>query len=71
MADSITVAPPRLIDAQEVARRLGCSIRHVWRLRDAGKMPPPVSLGALLRWSSESIDDWIRRGCPSSRKGGR
>lgn len=71
MADTIEIAPPRLIDAQEVARRLGCSTRHIWRMRDGGKMPTPVSLGALVRWSSESIDDWIRRGCPQIRKGAR
>jgi predicted DNA-binding transcriptional regulator AlpA len=63
---------PRLIDAREVARRLTCSTKHVWRLRDAGKMPAPIALStAFVRWNSEAIDQWIRAGCPPCRKPGR
>jgi excisionase family DNA binding protein len=64
-------APPRLIDVHELARRLDCSSRHVWRLRDTGRLPAPVALGALVRWSSAAIDAWIAAGCPAPRKGGR
>ena len=59
----------RLLDVQQVAENLGCSTRHVYRLSDAGRMPARVKLGALVRWPSAAIRDWIDAGCPSCRKG--
>ena len=60
-----------LIDVEEVARILDCSTRHVYRLADAGRIPRPVKLGALVRWNRDSILGWIAEGCPSCRKGVR
>jgi predicted DNA-binding transcriptional regulator AlpA len=40
-------------------------------MRDMGRMPTPITLGALVRWNSELIDEWIRAGCPPCRKSGR
>jgi excisionase family DNA binding protein len=51
-----------------VAALLGCSSRHVYRLADAGKMPPPVRIGALVRWSRIVIDKWIAADCPTIRE---
>jgi len=59
----------QLLDVQAVAALLGCSTRHVYRLSDAGRMPRPVKLGALVRWSKSAIEEWIADGCPSCRKG--
>lgn len=67
LADS----PARLLDVQAVAELLDCSTRHVYRLADAGRMPAPVKLGTLVRWSRTAIEDWIAAGCPSCRQGGR
>jgi len=53
----------RLLNVNEVAERLGCSTRQVYRLADAGKMPRPIKLGGLVRWASESLDAWIADGC--------
>jgi excisionase family DNA binding protein len=64
-------SPLKLLSVREVARLLGCSPRHVYRMVDRGKMPPAVKLGNLNRWSVETIEDWIRAGCPSVRKFGR
>ena len=61
-------SPAKLIDVRNVAELLGCSIRHVYRLSDAGRMPAPVKLGTLIRWSRIAIEDWIAAGCPSSRR---
>jgi excisionase family DNA binding protein len=58
-----------LLDVQAVARLLNCSTRHVYRLADAAKMPPPVKLGALVRWRRAAIESWIAEGCPAVRKG--
>jgi predicted DNA-binding transcriptional regulator AlpA len=70
MGVSASTSPPALLDVRAVASRLGCSPRHVWRMRDKGVLPPAVELGALVRWNSESLDDWIRRGCPPHRRQG-
>jgi excisionase family DNA binding protein len=52
-----------LLDVRAVAVLLGCSPRHVYRLSDAGRMPLPVRIGALVRWRRQSIDEWIAGGC--------
>ena len=70
MSVSLSTSPAALLDVRAVATRLGCSARHVWRLRDKGVLPPAVELGALVRWNAESIDEWIRRGCPPHRRQG-
>lgn len=70
---SATIFPaapsPQLLDVQAVAEMLGCSTRHVYRLSDAGRMPAPVKLGALVRWNRAAVEEWIAAGCPSCRKG--
>ena len=60
-----------LLDVTSVAELLGCSTRHVRRLADAGKMPRPGKLGALVRWSRLEIEDWIKGGCPRQSRGER
>jgi excisionase family DNA binding protein len=56
---------PALLDIETVAILLSCSTRHVTRLSDAGRMPPPVRLGTLLRWSRSELLAWIDEGCPA------
>jgi excisionase family DNA binding protein len=65
-------AAPALLDVQAVAKMLGCSPRHVYRLSDAGQMPYPVRLGWLVRWPAASIQEWVAGGCKPVRivKGG-
>jgi predicted DNA-binding transcriptional regulator AlpA len=72
VSDTLTVPAPepaaaQLIDVRAVARLLDCSPRHVWRLKDAGHLPRPVRLGALVRWPRQAIEDWIAAGCPAGR----
>lgn len=57
-----------LLDVNEVSRMLNCSPRHVYRLADSGKMPRPVKLGTLVRWSRVALENWIAHGCPSCRR---
>jgi excisionase family DNA binding protein len=61
-----------LFDVESVAAMLNCSPRHVYRLSDAGRMPAPVKLGSLVRWSAAAIREWIEGGCKPVRtvKGG-
>jgi excisionase family DNA binding protein len=57
-----------LLAVKDVAALLSCSVRHVYRLADAGRMPPPVKLGALVRWQRTSILTWLAENCPSVRR---
>ena len=68
----IPVEQAALLDVEQLATMLGCSDRHIWRLRDLGRLPPPVKLGWLVRWNRAAIAAWIAAGCPDCRKpGGR
>ena len=57
-----------LLDVNQVAALLNCSSRHIYRLSDAAKMPRPVKLGNLVRWSRHVIETWIDNGCQSCRE---
>lgn len=57
----------KLLDVQAVAEMLGCSARHIYRLSDAGRMPGPVKLGSLCRWSGVAIQEWVQGGCKPIR----
>lgn len=67
-----TVPPPveaALLDVRAVAALLDCSPRHVYRMADAGRMPPPVRIGALVRWHRADLQNWLGNGCPAMRRG--
>ena len=68
LQDQAKKAYARLLDVHAVAEMCYCSTRHVYRLSDAGKMPRPVKLGALVRWNRKEIEDWISGGCKTVRK---
>jgi excisionase family DNA binding protein len=61
----------QLLDVRAVAALLDCSPRHVYRLSDAGRMPAPVRLGALVRWRRHDLDAWIATGCKPCRIAGK
>lgn len=56
------------VPVEVVAKLLGCSTRHIWRLVDARHMPVPFSLGRLKRWRLGTLREWIRAGCPAPGK---
>jgi predicted DNA-binding transcriptional regulator AlpA len=55
---------PLLLSAEKLAQILGISIRTLWRLRAAGKLPVPIRLGGSVRWRLADIEAWIAAGCP-------
>lgn len=64
----MAVSPPAspeaaLLDVKAVAKILECSTRSVRRLADAGRMPAPLKIGALLRFRRADIEAWIADGC--------
>jgi excisionase family DNA binding protein len=69
----MALEPPaaQLLDVKAVAAPLICSTRHVYRLSDGGRMPPPVKLGTLVRWRRQDLDTWIAAGCKPCRTPGR
>ena len=67
-------ALPALLDVKQVAILLSCSCRHVYRLADGGRMPPPVRIGALVRWRLHGpggLQEWLDSGCKPCRTAGR
>jgi excisionase family DNA binding protein len=65
------VEPSVLLSVQQLAQRLNCSTRHIYRLVDSGRLPRPLRLGALVRWPQVVIEHWVASGCPrcDGRKG--
>jgi len=55
------------ISARELADLLGISMRQVWRLNSAGKLPRPVRIGGSVRWKRQEIMDWFEAGCPDRK----
>lgn len=60
----------KLLDVEQVAAILGISPRGVWRFRDGGRMPAPVTLGRLVRWRQADLTAWVAAGCPDVRRTG-
>ena len=64
-------SPATLLDVKQVAAMLCCSPRHVYRMSDAGAMPRPRHVGALVRWCRSEIEQWVADGCKSVRAAGK
>lgn len=60
-------APTRglLLSAADVAVLLAISVRTLWRLDSAGKLPRSVPVGGCKRWRREELVAWISAGCPA------
>ncbi len=56
--------PPKLLNAQEVAERLSLPKARVYALAREGRIPGVVrlGLGSQIRFDSEVLEAWIRRG---------
>jgi len=55
------------ISAHEFAGLFGISLRQVWRLNSAGKLPRPIRLGGSVRWNRAEIQNWFETGCPDRK----
>jgi excisionase family DNA binding protein len=67
--DSAPVEP--LLDVRDVASLLRNSTRSVYRLTASGRLPRPLKIGALNRWSRAAVMGWLQAGCPRCKGGGR
>lgn len=59
-----TTRTPRepLIAPSELARRLGISRSHLYRLAARSGLPSPLRLGGILRWDPRVIEEWLAAG---------
>ena len=71
LADAPPAAPraphPLCVDRAGLARMLGVSLRQVYRLDDAGRLPPALALSTCKRWAIEEVEAWVRAGAPPRR----
>jgi excisionase family DNA binding protein len=52
------------LTAKEVARLLGVSVRHVYKLHASGRLPRPVRLSRSARWRRAELEAWLAQGSP-------
>lgn len=60
-------AQAAFLTEEQLAQRWNVSRRHVRRLVDAGKCPPPFRLGRCRRFPLAVIEKWEADGCPRVR----
>jgi excisionase family DNA binding protein len=56
-----------LMSIHDVANLLGNSHRTIYRLTAGNKMPRPLKIGGLSRWSRRDLMQWIDGGCEPVR----
>lgn len=60
-----------MLSMSEVAQMLGLGMRTVIRMRDGGKLPAPLIMGArTIRFRETHIREWLDAGCPDCRRTG-
>ena len=47
------------IKAQELAQRLGVTVRTIYTLIDTGQLPAGVKIGKSRRWNWEQVNEFI------------
>lgn len=57
----MTIETVELLTARDVSRILKISLRTLWRLKSAGKLPEAVRIGSSVRWHPQDIQDLISR----------
>ncbi len=60
MRSDTSLVPSALIDAAELARMLAVSKPSIWRWKEAGKLPPAITLTSqCIRWRRSDVDAWL------------
>lgn len=57
-----------LVNANQLAEMLAISVRHLWRMKAASKLPKTVKVGGCVRWLLKDIELYLELGCPSQKK---
>lgn len=53
-----------LLTSRETAKLLKVSEKTIYNRWTTGEMPPPIRIGAAIRWSLETLKSWVNAGCP-------
>lgn len=56
--------PCLALSAGEAAQLLGISVRHLWALNAAARLPRPIRFGRSVRWSLDELRAWLAAGAP-------
>jgi len=69
--DPYYISPHRslLISVDELGNLLGISVRSVWRLHSAHRIPEPIRLAGSVRWRLSEVQAWVEAGCPELDNG--
>lgn len=60
MTTVATRTAPRYLDINDLAEVLGLSKASLYRWRSDGTdMPKGFKIGSRIRWTQESVDEWI------------
>jgi excisionase family DNA binding protein len=59
-----SLAEQLALSAEQVARVLGISRAHVFRLASSGRLPRSIRLGRAVRWDRRTIERWLDAGAP-------
>jgi predicted DNA-binding transcriptional regulator AlpA len=51
-----------LLSLEQIAARIGCSVRSIQVYRQRGEFPKPLRVGPrMVRWPLNVIDEWLAR----------
>lgn len=53
------IAPIKPLNKADVAEAIGCSIRNIEKLVNAGTLPKPAHIGGLVLWHPEIFYTWL------------
>ncbi len=57
---NVSLTQSALIDAAELARMLAVSKPTIWRMKEAGKLPPAIALTSqCIRWRRSDVEAWL------------
>ena len=59
MVPETTLPARQFVTVRDVAERLQVDTKTVRRWREEGKLPRALSVGGVVRWRPEAIDEWI------------
>lgn len=57
----------KLLTAQAVGEMLSLSKRQIFRLNSCGKIPAPIRISGAVRWSENTIAEWLQMGAPDRK----
>lgn len=67
MSNEKTSQTCQLLSAKTLGQRLSLSKRQIHRLSAACLIPKPLKISGSIRWSEQTISDWLAAGAPDRK----